>query len=150
MNTPHDDMLEIWRLLMRITHYYFLQVTKNDRNSRDSELTLAQLKVLAVIADQNPAPMMVKEIAAQLGQTPGAVSQMVDTLCHLNYLERKVSETDRRSVAVSMVPAGKEQLEQCAALVAEKIASRLNAIPPEDLKTFLSVLRELGTVKEQN
>ncbi|MBQ9502993.1 MAG: MarR family transcriptional regulator, partial [Lentisphaeria bacterium] len=46
------------------------------------DLTLAQLKVLGVLADHYPEPMMVKEIAAELGQTPGAVSQMIDTLCH--------------------------------------------------------------------
>ena len=137
-------MKDIWIEMMRIAHFFINQASKaNNSIETTCDLTLAQLKVLGVLADHYPEPMMVKEIAAELGQTPGAVSQMIDTLCHLDVLERNVVESDRRSVAVSLSATGRVRLEQFLNFVSTMIQEYLQDIPKERLEVFLDVLHTL-------
>ena len=139
-------MKDIWIEMMRIAHFFINQASKaNNSLEPTCDLTLAQLKVLGVLADHYPEPMMMKEIAAELGQTPGAVSQMIDTLCHQDVLERNVVESDRRSVAVSLSATGRVQLEQFLNFVSTKIQEYLQDIPRERLEVFLDVLHTLYT-----
>jgi len=144
MTEKPETIQSIWTEMMRIAHYFINQTSKAS-NSLEStcDLTLAQLKLLGVLADHYPEPMMVKEIAAVLGQTPGAVSQMLDTLCHQDVLERNIVESDRRSVAVSLSATGRLQLEQFLDHVSAKILVCLQDIPKERLETFLDVLHTL-------
>ena len=144
MTEKQETMQEIWIEMMRIAHFFINQASKaNNSIETTCDLTLAQLKVLGVLADHYPEPMMVKEIAAELGQTPGAVSQMIDTLCHLDVLERNVVESDRRSVAVSLSATGRVQLEKFLNFVSTMIQEYLQDIPKERLEVFLDVLHTL-------
>ena len=144
MADKRDNMKDIWIEMMRIAHFFINQASKaNNSIETTCDLTLAQLKVLGVLADHYPEPMMVKEIAAELGQTPGAVSQMIDTLCHLDVLERNVVESDRRSVAVSLSATGRVRLEQFLNFVSTMIQEYLQDIPKERLEVFLDVLHTL-------
>ena len=144
MADKRDNMKDIWIEMMRIAHFFINQATKaNNSIETTCDLTLAQLKVLGVLADHYPEPMMVKEIASELGQTPGAVSQMIDTLCHLDVLERNVVESDRRSVAVSLSATGRVQLEQFLNYVSTQIQEYLEDIPKQQLTAFCNVLHTL-------
>src|SRR5437899_2288034 len=79
------------------------------QSSRD-DLTLAQYYVLAQLKDDVPRP--VRQIAETAGVTPPTATRLVDGLERAGLLRRTRSETDRRTVLVSLTDAGRERLKR--------------------------------------
>jgi DNA-binding MarR family transcriptional regulator len=76
-----------------------------------TSLTPQQLKVLFTLDYLVEATPMAK-IAAQLGVTPGTLTQVAGGLIRLKFLERKRAPDDDRVVKLSLTKEGHEMVEQ--------------------------------------
>lgn len=62
--------------------------------NRDSPISRSQLELLFAI--QHTQPVNSKQLATQLQMTPGAISQLAESIEQHGYIERRTSESDRR------------------------------------------------------
>lgn len=85
----------------------------------------------------------VKDIAAELGITPGAVSQIVSTLESSGYLSRAECPDDRRSVMVKLSESGMEVRRTLDREFDRVSREMFRNVQPGDLSTFRRVLRTM-------
>src|ERR1700742_1008506 len=72
------------------------------------DISLTQVELLLTVKHRQP--VSVKDLAAQMRLTPGAVTQLLEGLAERNYVGREVAEYDRRVTNVSLTPSGAEKL----------------------------------------
>lgn len=85
------------------------------------DLTPSQATLICAVRDE---PRQMADLAASLGMTRNALSQLVDRTTRLELVSRMGSEQDRRVVMVGTTPAGKE----LAVAVYAEISRRLPEI----------------------
>ena len=78
--------------------------------AREVGMTVADLTALIVTSDVTITTP--KVLASELGLTSSAVTTMVDRLCDSGYVSRAPSETDRRSILVSLTPKGTDVISR--------------------------------------
>ncbi len=108
----------------------------------DHDLSLTQLRVLAILRDRAPT---MTELAAHLGLERLTVSGLIDRAVGRGLVRREVSHDDRRAVRVSLTPEGRRLAaagaEEVGALVAPLIG-RLGAADQRRLGSLLSRILE--------
>jgi len=76
--------------------------------SRDLSISRTQLELLDII--QNLQPVSFKKLAQQLYLTPGAVSQLADSLLQQGLLDRETDPNDRRIQCLRLTKKGQKVL----------------------------------------
>lgn len=117
-----------------------LMLEHHQRNVAEMELTLPQAQALKLLYR---APLSTSRLAAVLGISAPAVSQLTDRLARKQLIERHTVETDRRSVVVSLTRKGTQ--------VIEGFRQRRNEIFSEALRRLsepdsLEVIQALGKI----
>ena len=102
--------------------------------------TLPQVKVMQVLFERAEEGAKLKDVARELGLTPGAVSQTVDSLVRTGFVRRTADAVDRR--AVRLFPTKKAILfrDRMDGITREILDPVVAEIPKKDLETFLRVL----------
>lgn len=93
-------------------------------------------------------------LARKLGQDPAALARSLETLESRGWVERTVSESDRRQKEARLTPEGESVCEEMM-LVYNAFTARLDSVlTEEELATFGIVARkiiaEVGTDEEQS
>ena len=73
------------------------------------DISLTQLELLLTVKHRQP--VSVKELAAQMRLTSGAITQLLEGLAAQNYVGREPAEYDRRITNVSLTPTGADKLK---------------------------------------
>ncbi|MCQ2352945.1 MAG: MarR family transcriptional regulator [Victivallaceae bacterium] len=115
-----------------------------------AHITLAQARVIDQCFRAPKSGLMLKDLAAQLRLTPGAVSLLVDALVRQGILSRKVSESDRRAVSITLSESGEEFRSKIETFFDELSREIMQDIPADDLAAFLRVLDQLCLNLEKN
>ncbi len=113
------------------------------------KLTIAQIRVVAVIFEHQPDGMMLKDIADELHLTPGAVSQTVDNLVREGIVERTVSPTDRRAVLIRPAPFGLELSALHDRKLNDAMRKISEAVDPVEYEIFARVVVRLRQRMDQ-
>jgi DNA-binding MarR family transcriptional regulator len=92
------------------------------------ETTLAQYRTLVVLASRGPQKMT--ELAEALGVAPSTAGRMCDRLVRKGLIRRYRRPGDRRAVLCSIMPAGREVVDQATARRRALIAEILAKLPP--------------------
>lgn len=103
-------------------------------------VTLSQARVLGSLLIGEEKGLKVKELAAELGITPGAVSQIVDSLVNMGLVNRSECPSDRRSVTIVLSDSGTElrrRLDSDFSALGEHI---FEDVTEEEQKVFRTVL----------
>src|ERR1700722_11533824 len=88
-----------------------------------------------------------QEMAAGLGITKQAVSQLLDTLVNQGYLERGPDHDDRRRVPIRLTERGQQVVETSARAV-DAVDHQLAArVPPEQVAAMRAALVALSEIK---
>lgn len=101
----------------------------------------SQLQVLHLIRQHQPISL--KKLAAELHLTPGAITQLIDSVVGAGYVTRSESNEDRRITVVSMTEAGTavvKQLEQMKQTLLLKVVADLD---DEELAVYLRVQQKM-------
>ena len=104
-----DSVKAAERILDRFVEGLFrLMVEHHQKSVAEVELTLPQAEALKLLHDQ---PLSTSKLASSLGISAPAVSQLTDRLLRKHVIERRASNTDRRSVMVALTVRGTRIIE---------------------------------------
>lgn len=136
MDNPVED--RVLRSLRRI-------VRAIDLHSRQLEsqfgLTGPQLVCLRVIAQEGP--LQPSELARRVDLSQGTVSGIVDRLARRQYVSRRRGTKDRRRVTLSVLPAGRDLLDDAPSPLQTRFAERLAALPAENQAVIATMLEQI-------
>ncbi len=111
------------------------------RRGQDSGLTVAQTKaVLHLAAD---GPLAVGDLAARLGVSMPAASELVDRLAEGGFARREDDPADRRRVLVAATPEAARIGAGLADLRRSQVRRALALLPPEERAVFPRALAAL-------
>ena len=131
---------QIMRLSMRQSLLY----------ARRHGLSVAHMVAMAHL--QRHTCCKVSDLAASLGVTSAAASQMIDRLVHLGYVSRLENPTDRRSRQLTLTDAGREILREALAARQQWLGALASQLSPEErmqITEALAVLSEHTSRLEQ-
>jgi MarR family transcriptional regulator, lower aerobic nicotinate degradation pathway regulator len=114
----------------------FTVIALLSRVAAEHDLSLTQLRVLAILRDREPT---MAELAAYLGLERSSVSGLIDRAVKRGLVRRDASEDDGRAVRVSLTPDGRrlagvgaqeigELLEPMTGQLSQAERSRLSAL----------------------
>jgi DNA-binding MarR family transcriptional regulator len=134
---PEDSVVEIVLAASRL----FVAVASRALVSLDTEVTLPQLRILALLAERNT--MSVAGLAEAVEVTPSTISRMCDRLLRKHLIQRRSSRTDRRQLQIRLSDAGRALV--CASTEARRaeITRLLARLCPEDASHLLQGLAAL-------
>jgi DNA-binding MarR family transcriptional regulator len=99
----------------------------------DPSVTMAQMRVLMLLSAVGEGRM--SDIAPQLGISASTLSSLVDRLVEAGFAQRREDRRDRRSVLVSLAPAGTALLDSFQELGIEHLRTLLGQMSEPDIDT---------------
>jgi MarR family transcriptional regulator, 2-MHQ and catechol-resistance regulon repressor len=122
----------------------YLLSSRPDRPYSSYDLTLAQVDVLAALAQSGKDSLSCSEIAEQTLITKGGITGILDRLDARGLIKRTSARDDRRSVKVRLSAKGIELLHMLMPELARSSRSLFEkAFGPEQMKEFGNLLQIL-------
>lgn len=103
------------------------------------ETTIAQYRSLVVLASRGPQRLV--DLASALGVAPSTAGRMCDRLTRKGLIRRHRARADRRTVLVSITPAGRAVVDQATTRRRALIAEILTVLPPDQQRDIAVALR---------
>lgn len=88
-------------------------------------------------------PVSLKKLADIMHMTPGAITQLVDSLVEADYVTRTSSLQDRRVSVVALTPAGTRTIAAMQRSKEEWFAKIVDGLSDEELAAFVGVQRKM-------
>jgi len=129
-------------LMDSLVQVSFTVMAMLSRVAAEHDLSLTQLRVLAILRDREPT---MAELAGYLGLERSSVSGLIDRAVRRGLVRRDASSEDGRAVRVSLTPAGQRLASLGAGEIGDLITAMTRDLSPAD-RTRLSVL--LGRLLE--
>jgi DNA-binding MarR family transcriptional regulator/uncharacterized glyoxalase superfamily protein PhnB len=101
--------------------------------------------VFILTAIDNSAPQ--QDLAAELGITKQAVSQLIDILVNRGYLDRTPDPDDRRRISLELTERGQQAVDVAGDGVEAIDAKLAERVPPEQIEAMRSGLAALAEIK---
>ena len=138
-----DSLEQIVKLLVRLMELLpgFVKRVISE-TSFPADCSPGQLRVLFVLKEKKE--MRMSEMARILLVTPGTLTAMVDRLCQCGFVQRYVDPADRRSIIVTLTPAGENILRLFREKLADNLAEFLAHIPLQERQELIKQLE--GTI----
>jgi DNA-binding MarR family transcriptional regulator len=111
-----------------------------NRVAAENELSLTQLRVLAILRDRR-IPM--GELTSYLGLDKSTVSGLVDRAEKKGLLQRAPNPRDGRGVEVFLAPGGTRLAERGEAEIARALAPRTGALTPAEARRLAALLERM-------
>ena len=102
------------------------------------ELSLTQLRVLAILRDRTPA---MSELASYLGLDRSTVTGLIDRAVGRGIVERIANEADKRSIRIALTPQGTLLAEAGAREIAAGLAPSLDGMSTDDRSQLTMLLQ---------
>ncbi len=134
-------MHDLERLSDLIIEFYEKLSSWEQAVVRDTPITLSQMHTLEILGQQSPLRM--KELAAKMGVTTGTLTVNVDRLASQGLVTRIPHETDRRSILVTLTPAGEELYREHHDHHLHLTRELQAALTPDETRQFASILSKL-------
>jgi DNA-binding MarR family transcriptional regulator len=87
------------------------------QNVEAKGVTVAEWAVMREMLEAGP--VIPSQLAERLGMTRGAISKLVERLCHKEFVKRTASDGDRRYQSVALTAKGKKLVPKLAQLADE-------------------------------
>lgn len=113
----------------------------------EMELTLAQAQALMLLRAEAASTT---GLAASLGISPPAVTQLTDRLVRKRLIERRPVEGDRRSVAVALTAEGRRVVDTFRRRRSEVFAQALDRLSAEQRAEVIQALDRISGVLDTN
>ena len=117
---------------------YNVRSCRIKRSGKD--LSMTQMQIVGCVFFAPDQRVRVRDISDELGLTPGAVSQQVEKLVQMDFLDRKADEHDRRAVCITLSENGRELYSDVEVFYNTLFDKILSGVPEEDLNVFSHVL----------
>jgi DNA-binding MarR family transcriptional regulator len=133
-----SDALRVWFRLIRLHTRSRMAIAGR---LRAFDLSVPQCDVLTTLTEREGISQ--QELAARLYVTKGNISGLVDRLVASGLVERRTLQSDRRSHAIHLTPAGRELARHGIEAQQAFVAATFGRIAPERLAQLDSLLLEL-------
>ena len=97
----------------------------------------------------NKEGISVKELAASMNMTSGAVTQMLDALATKGLIERTEGSPDRRVVLVKLAPDAKARFRRLRHSHFENMATIFDPLSDKEMEQLLMLLQKLKCGSEE-
>jgi DNA-binding MarR family transcriptional regulator len=111
------------------------------------ELTLPQYHLLEALRETPELP--VGELADRAGGAPPTATRMLDCLARDGFVERRHSESDRRSVLVSLTDHGQAAVETAHGVIEAWRRQVFESLEPDEREPAARLLNRLSEIMEQ-
>jgi DNA-binding MarR family transcriptional regulator len=108
-----------------------------ERRAAEQGFSLIQTRLLGVLRDREPT---INELSALLGLDKSSVSGLVDRAQRRGVVVRRASETDRRSVRVSLTPDGRQAVDAVAERLGADLTGLLGPLNASERRTLTTLL----------
>ena len=137
----HQRFSEAWESFFRTTRRLRARAGR-----LPGELSLPQYQVLEAL--RHTDELSVGELAEAAGVAAPTATRMLDCLARNGLITRRHSETDRRSVLVSLTPDGIEAVETAHEIVDAWRRDVLESLEPDEREQAAVLLERLSQVLE--
>ena len=105
------------------------------------DISLTQLELLLTVKHRQP--INVKDLAAEMRLTSGAITQLLEGLAERNYVQREAAEYDRRVTNVSLTPSGAQKLKSLWEQRKVMLRQIMETLSTEELAIMLRVQEKM-------
>jgi DNA-binding MarR family transcriptional regulator len=133
---PDRDPAASREVMDSLVRTSFTVIALLSRTAAEHDLSLTQLRVLAILRDREPT---MAELAAHLGLERSSVSGLIDRAVRRGLVRRDTSSEDGRAVQVSLTPDGQRLAGLLTEEIGDLIGPMTHSLGPADQKR-LSVL----------
>lgn len=137
------DLERLWRLLFETVERLRNLHHRSLPHDCPQEITLSQMRVLSCVFFSPTGGVRVKDIAQELGITPGGVSQLVDKLVVAGLLVRETDAENRRAVSIRLSQQGMENRTRIEASLNALFGRLLKDISVDKRQIFCDVLESM-------
>jgi MarR family transcriptional regulator, organic hydroperoxide resistance regulator len=138
-----DQFAASWERFFRTTR----RLRARAGNRPIEGLTLPQYHLLEAL--QHDDDLTVSAVAEAAGVAPPTATRMLDCLERDGYVNRRHSETDRRSVLISLTPSGRIAVQAAHETVSAWRRRVYDALEPEEREQAARLLTRLSQVMEE-
>jgi DNA-binding MarR family transcriptional regulator len=135
------------REVMETVPFVMCYIRMEMRSRRAPSLSIPQFRVLAFLSRTPGAPL--SSVAEHLGVTRSTASAMVDRLVRRKLVNRTAHPEERRSVVLTLTPAGARHHRQAREAASARMAKVLAGLPAADLLQVTKGLTLLGSAFEE-
>ena len=111
--------------------------TQKDNFLKGYDLTRPQMHILYVLAQDGE--LTVKEVAARMGITSSAATQIIQGLVNSSYVERQPDTRDRRIVHIVFSLEGKKKFEKFRKAHIERLGLIFDILSDEELDLLIDI-----------
>lgn len=108
---------------------------------QDLPVSATQLELLLTL--KHLQPVSARELASAMKVTPGLISQLVDSLIHLELIERQANPADRRTQFLRLSHKGNQQLKRFARARNDLMRHMLAGLSNSELEVLLDIHRKM-------
>jgi DNA-binding MarR family transcriptional regulator len=116
------------------------------RDLPPGKVTPAQWQALRTVR-RSGKPLRMSELAMRLGIVPRSATDVVDDLEGQGLVHREVDPEDRRSLLVSLTPAGRRRLDALRARRRRAAVQHMAVLEPGELRVLRDLLARLSTAE---
>lgn len=143
-STATTDDRKAVALAFRRAYHSLRRLRTGETNQLDGEPGNAHYELLARLDEEGPLAAGV--LAERLNVKPATVSQMVDELVAVGYVERTRSDADRRLVLVGLTDLGRPWITACRGEWRQRWRAALADFSEEELATAAAVLDRIAAM----
>jgi len=137
------DGKEIWKMLLKTMEAIRNFHDRNTPHNLRPKATISHIKVMSCVFLSSSGKIKLKDIAGELGITPGGASQIVDNLVKKGMLKRCQSKDDRRVTDITLSKKGAMIRSQLDSAFGALIAQLLKSVPYAKQFIFYEVLETM-------
>ena len=106
-------------------------------------LTPAQTALLFLVASEGEG-VSIKDLAAKLGVSSSAATQLVTPLCDDTYLDRKIDHKDRRAVRIVLAKRGIQLLKNMEKHRVRMLEKVFSPLTQDELIQFVTLVKKIS------
>ena len=140
MTVRPDRDLASFEVMDSLVQASFTVIALLSRAAAEHDLSLTQLRVLAILRDREPT---MAELATHLGLERSSVSGLIDRAVRRGLVRRGTSDQDGRAVRVSLTPDGQRLASLLTGEIGDLMTPMTRSLSPTDQKRLSMLLNKV-------
>jgi DNA-binding MarR family transcriptional regulator len=140
MTAPAESGPAAAEVMDSLVQVSFTVIALLSRAAAEHDLSLTQLRVLAILRDREPT---MTTLAAHLGLERSSVSGLIDRAVRRGLVRRDTSTADGRAVRLTLTPDGQRLASLLTEEVSALIAPMTRRLSPNDQRRLTSLLSKM-------
>jgi len=137
------------RVTMGLTKIGQALKSQSWQDASPAGLSPTQAQILSILRTRDAEGMRLSSVAKELAVTPATASDAVTALVEKGLVEKKKAADDRRAIAITLTPSGRQQAEQVSGW-SDFLKVAVDELSPEEQAIFLQgLIKIISKLQEQ-